>query len=123
MIGFSGNSTEQFVAEKGLSFESHFRRGAECIIARPDAPTICFPDSMPLEFVRDTMDRWNVTLQEHYPGKGYYAFSQADEMANPGYHCLALFSDQSFCDAFIGSVESETMPPDIGGMMKRQFRN
>ena len=96
---------------------------AAALLARQEAPKFCFPDSMPLESIRDTMDSWNTALAEHYPGKGYYAFSQEDEMARPGYHWLVLFSDQSFCDAFIGSIKNENVPLILFGMMTLQFRN
>ncbi|MNR54705.1 hypothetical protein D3C85_1749380 [compost metagenome] len=36
---------------------------------------------------------------------GYYAFSPADEMANPGNHVLVLFADDSFFKAFMGGVQ------------------
>ncbi|KPC02176.1 Uncharacterized protein AC501_3462 [Pseudomonas amygdali pv. lachrymans] len=76
---------------------------------------------MPLEFVRDTMENWNVELNGYHPGTGYYAFSQEDEMANPGYHVLVLFSDSSFCNSFMGNVENETLPPKLGGSMRQHF--
>jgi hypothetical protein len=121
MISFSSSSTTQTLADPGFSFESHFRNGAECIIARQDAPKLRFPDSMPLEFVRDTIERLNVALAGICPGKGYFAFSQAEELN--GYHVLVLFSDESFCSTFMGVVEAETLPPSLGGMMQRQFRD
>lgn len=110
-----------FVADQGFSFESHFRYGAECILARPEAPKLYFPDSMPLEFVRDTIETWNVALKGYYPGAGYYAFSQEEEMANPGYHVLVLFADGSFCSSFMGNVVNETLPPSLGGSMRQYF--
>lgn len=77
---------------------------------------------MPLEFVRDTIEAWNVELKGFYPGTGYYAFDQEYEMANPNAgHVLVLFADDSFCDSFLGSVASETLPPKIGGSMKQYF--
>lgn len=123
MISFTSSSTTQTLADQGFSFESHFRNGAECIIARQDAPKLRFPDSMPLEFVRDTIEAWNVALEGICPGKGYFAFSQAEEMKQPGYHVLVLFSDESFCSTFMGVVETETLPPSLGGMVQRQFRD
>jgi len=111
----------QFVADQGLSFESHFRYGAQCILARPDAPKLYFPESMPLEYVRDTIEAWNVELRGYYPGTGYYAFSQEEEMANPGYHVLVLFADGCFCDPFMGNVANECLPPSLGGTMRQHF--
>ncbi|MGE8065129.1 hypothetical protein [Pseudomonas sp. NPDC089569] len=121
-MSIPSNRMTQTVADKGFSYESHFRNGAEGIIARHDAPKLCFPDSMPLESVRDTIELWNALLGGICPGKGYYAFSQAEEMAHPGYHVLVLFSDEDFCSKFLGVVATETLPPSFGGMMQRQFR-
>lgn len=122
MIGLLSSQLPHYVADQGFSFEGHFRNGAECILARPEAPKAHFPDSMPLEFVRDTIEAWNVELKGFYPGTGYYAFDQEYEMANPSAgHVLVLFADDSFCDSFLGSVASETLPPKIGGSMKQYF--
>lgn len=55
--------------------------------------------------VRDHIERWNRKLQGLFPGMGYYAFSPADEMANPGNHVLVLFADDSFFKAFMGGVQ------------------
>lgn len=117
MYDLASEHLPQYVADQGFSFESHFRYGAQCILARPDAPKLYFPDSMPLEFVRDTIEAWNVELKGFYPGTGYYAFSQEDEMANPGHHVLVLFADASFCNSFMGNVVNETLPPHLGGKM------
>ncbi len=89
----------------GLTLESHFPKGVEGNIARHTAPKLMFPDSMPLELVRDHIERWNRKLQGLFPGMGYYAFSPADEMANPGNHVLVLFADDSFVKAFMGGVQ------------------
>lgn len=121
MYDLISEHSPQFVADQGFSFESHFRYGAQCILARPDAPMLYFPDSMPLEFVRDTIEAWNVKLKGYYPGTGYYAFSQEEEMANPGYHVLVLFADASFCDIFMGNVESEILPPHLGGLIRQHL--
>lgn len=122
MMSIPSNRMTHTVADYGFSYEGHFRNGAEGIIARHDAPILRFPDSMPLESVRDTIELWNVMLEGICPGKGYYAFSQAEEMAHPGYHVLVLFSDEDFCNTFLGVVATETLPPSFGGMMQRQFR-
>jgi len=121
MISLSSSYTTQLVADPGFSFEGHFRHGVEGIIARQEALQLHFPESMPLELVRDTIDSWNVEMEGVFPGKGYYAFSAEAEMNHPGYHVLVLFSDQSFCNAFMGSVESETLPSSIGGMLQWRF--
>lgn len=89
----------------GLTLGSHFPKGVEGNIARHTAPKLMFPDSMPLELVRDHIERWNQKLQGLFPGMGYYAFSPADEMANPGNHVLVLFADDSFFKAFMGGVQ------------------
>jgi hypothetical protein len=121
MMSFSSSNMTQFFAGKGFSFEAHFRHGAEGIIARQYAPKLRFPGSMPLESVRDTIDLWNAILMGICPGTGYYAFSQADEMATAD-HILVLFSDEDFCKAFLGVVETENLPPLLDGMVQRQFR-
>lgn len=121
MMSFSSSNKAHFFAAKGFSFEGHFRYGAVGIIARQDAPKLRFPGSMPLESVRDTIDLWNALLVDLCPGTGYYAFSQADEMATAD-HILVLFSDEDFCKAFLGVVDSENLPPLLDGMVQRQFR-
>lgn len=121
MYDHVSDNSPQFVTDLGFSFEGHFRYGAECILARPEAPKLYFHDSVPLEFVRDTMEKWNVELHGYHPGTGYYAFSQEDEMANAGYHVLVLFADISFCNSFMGNVENETLPPKLGGSMCQYF--
>lgn len=118
MHSLSSSFTTQLVADQGFSFEGHFRHGVEGIVARPEAPHIRFPDSMPLELVRDNIESWNAGMQGAFPGKGYYAFSAEAEMNNPGHHVLVLFADRSFCNAFLGSVESETMPPQLSGLQQ-----
>ena len=118
MISISSSLTTQLVADKGFSFEGHFRHGVESIVARQEAPQLHFPESMPLESVRDLIDSLNVKLDKAFPGKGYYAFSPAAEMANPGRHVLVLYSDSAFCNEFMGSVENETLPAFFGGILQ-----
>ncbi|MBA1306691.1 hypothetical protein EGJ28_21040 [Stutzerimonas xanthomarina] len=118
MFSLSSSFTTQLVADQGFSFEGHFRHGVEGIVARPEAPQIRFPDSMPLELVRDNIEAWNVVMQGVFPGKGYYAFSAEAEMNNPGHHVLVLFADRGFCNAFLGSVESEIWPPQLSGLQQ-----
>ncbi|MGP0171086.1 hypothetical protein ACSVIJ_04310 [Pseudomonas sp. NCHU5208] len=118
MISISSSLTTQLVADHGFSFESHFRRGVESIVARQEAPQLHFPESMPLESVRDLIDSLNVRLDGAFPGKGYYAFSPEAEMANPGRHVLVLYSDGVFCNDFMGSVENEILSPIFGGLLQ-----
>ncbi|MBM3105710.1 hypothetical protein IIE18_11215 [Pseudomonas sp. V1] len=91
--------------DSGLTLESHFPGGIEGTIARHTAPKLMFPESMPLELVRDHIEHWNRMLQGLLPGMGYYAFSPMDEMANPGNHVLVLFADDSFFNALRGGVQ------------------
>ncbi len=91
----------------GITFESHFRRGFEGIIARYDAPEIRFPSSMPLPSVRDTVDDLNRKLQERFDGVGYYAFCPMSELENQAGHVLVLFANQSFYEDFMGSADAQ----------------
>ena len=89
----------------GLTLESHFPKGVEGNIARHTAPKLMFPDSMPLELVRASVDQWNAAIQASFTdGHGYYAFSPMDELETPGYHVVVLFANQRFYEAFMGSV-------------------
>lgn len=115
MTGLLNNQPPKFTAKPGLTFEANFRYGANCVVARPEAPMLRFPDSMPLEFVRDTIESWTAELQGGIPGTGYYAFSQAEEVENPGFHVLVLFADDGFFSNFLGSVRSGNLPPVNGG--------
>ena len=105
MNGVSNRAFDQLKSFKGLTLESHFPRGVEGNVARHTAPKLMFPDSMPLELVRDHIEGWNQKLQQQFPGMGYYAFSPMDEMANPGNHVLVLFADDTFFEAFMGGVQ------------------
>jgi hypothetical protein len=74
------------------------------VIARHEAPKLRFNKSMPLELVRDSIDKWNAAIQESFEGHGYYAFSPMDEEETPNHHVLVLFANQPFYKAFMGSV-------------------
>ena len=118
MISISSSLTTQLVADHGFSFEGHFRRGVEGIVARLEAPQLHFPESMPLESVRDLIDSLNVRLDGVFPGKGYYAFDPVAEMAKPGHHVLVLYTDKVISDSIMGSVENETLPAIFGGILQ-----
>lgn len=119
MTGLLNSQPPKPATDPDFQYEAHFRNGAEGILARPEAPKLRFPDSMPLEFVRDTIEQWNVQLQGQFPGAGYYAFSPEEEAANPGCHVLVLFANASFCDSFLGSVRSGSLSPNIGGELRQ----
>ena len=121
MIIETNGITPQSFAGTGLSFESHFRNGGHCIVAQPSAPQLFFSQSMPLEFVRETIDAWNAELKGRFPGTGYYAFSQEEEMVNPEHHVLVLFSDAVFCEALLGSVINGTLPVNLIGSAVMHF--
>lgn len=117
-----GKKIQTYMAESqdwGLSFESHFPRGYEGIVARYEAPVLRFPASMPLQTVRDTMDVLNLLLQGAYRGAGYYAFCPMQEIEQGSDHVLILFGTEAFYQQFKGSFEAdkalESLAPYVQG--------
>jgi hypothetical protein len=93
----------------GISYEAHFHKGCEGIVARYDAPMLRYPKSTPLPTVRDTVDAWNAQLQAAFSGAGYYAFCPMSE-ENGEHHVLVLFANEVFYEQFVGSVEVLKLP-------------
>jgi len=93
----------------GISYEAHFRKGCEGIVARYDAPMLRYPKSTPLPTVRDTVDAWNARLQAAFSGAGYYAFCPMSEESGED-HVLVLFANEVFYEQFVGSVEDWKLP-------------
>lgn len=94
----------------GMTFESHFRKGHEGIIARYDAPELRFAASTPLQSVRDTVDVLNRTLQARFDGVGYYAFCPMSELDQQAGHVLVLFANQSFYEQFMAAPTNLGLP-------------
>lgn len=93
----------------GLSYEGHFFKGCQGIIARYDAPKLRFPADTPQQIMRDTVDAWNKRLQETFAGAGYYASCPSMDLTPGEGECLILFANADFYHDFKSSAESESL--------------
>lgn len=95
---------QRAVAVGDFELLSHYSPKNVGVIARPEAPKLHFNKSMPLELVRDSMDKWNTAIQESFDGHGFFGFSPMDESETPNSHVLMLFANEPFYNQFMGSV-------------------